>query len=93
MNAQIQPRLSDRERAEIMNRLYEEKIKDYPFIVEALGEANITLAALISDSLSEGGDEFILRRAIQEAVKIYIDSELMEEAEQEELASIERNGR
>lgn len=89
MNAR--PQLTDRERDQIRKSLYEEKLKDYRFILEALGDAPQILIELIKTGLASN-DSFILLRAMQESVKLYIEGELVEDAERDLLASIERSG-
>jgi hypothetical protein len=91
MNALLKPTLTDSERARIRGELFKEKLKDYPFILEALGGANSSLAELIKISLANG-DSFVLLRAMQESVKLYIESELAEDAERELLGSKDVNG-
>lgn len=84
--------LTDRERQEIRRRLYDEKVNDFPFILEALGEASQQQADAIKTALKTG-DAVRLMMQCNILIKGYIDSELLEDAENEVLASKEVNGK
>lgn len=87
----MKPTLTDRERAEIRKRLYDQKKRNWTFIVEALSEASQTNAGQIMGCMENDG--YGLLHYFNKAIKDYIDSELMEDAENEVLASKEVNGK
>lgn len=84
--------LTERERQEIRDRLYAEKIKDYPFILEAMGEATTPQAFAIKRAIATRDSQWLMHQIVI-LIQNYIDSELMEDAENEVLASKEINGK
>jgi uncharacterized Zn finger protein len=91
MNALLKPTLTDSERARIRKELYEEKIKDYPFILEALGEASARHVNSIKEALANR-DSIWLLMEIDALIHNHIESELAEDAERELLGSKDVNG-
>lgn len=86
------PTLSPAERKRIKEQLFEEKKKDWPFIKEAIGEADVQVAMVLKIAFLKD-DAILFMRACKEALKNYIESELVETAEQEALSSKSINGK
>jgi len=88
MSAQIKPRLSDGERAKIRKKVFLAHKKNPITVLEAMNESHAW------HKLYMDGDSIHMTREMDLIVSGYLERcGLYEEAEQEELAAIERGGR
>jgi hypothetical protein len=93
MSANLKPiTLTDQERAQAREKLYEEQKRSFAFIREALGEASPVQARLAEKAFATD-DAILFLECCKELVKDYIESELAEDAERELLASKDINGK